>query len=83
MATWQLQEAKARLSEVIEKAKKSGPQIITQRGVKSVVVVPFDEWKASQQPKSETFLEILRSGPSGDLPIPTRKTWKMRRPIKL
>jgi prevent-host-death family protein len=82
MATWQLQEAKARLSEVIETAKKNGPQIITQRGVKSAVVLPFDEWESAQQPKGQTLLEILRSGPPGDLPIPPRNRWKMRKPVK-
>jgi antitoxin Phd len=83
MGTWQLQEAKARLSEVIETAKKDGPQIITQRGVKSVVVLPFDEWERSQQPKGKTLLEILQSGPQFDLQIPPRGRWKMRKPVKL
>jgi prevent-host-death family protein len=83
MGTWQLQEAKAKLSEVIKTAKKEGPQIISQRGVKSAVVLPFDEWELSQQPKGQTFLEILRSGPSGDLPLPPRNRWKMRKPVEL
>ena len=83
MATWQLQDAKARLSEVIETAKKSGPQIITQRGVKSAVLLPFDEWEHLQRPREQSFLDILRSGPPGELPIPPRKTWKMRKPVKL
>jgi prevent-host-death family protein len=83
MGTWQLQEAKARLSELIETAKKDGAQIITQRGVKSAVVLPFDEWESAKQPKRETLLEILRSGPPGDLPIPRRKSWRMRKPVKL
>jgi antitoxin Phd len=82
MGTWQLQEAKAKLSEVIETAKKDGPQIITQRGIKSAVVLPFDEWESTQQPKGQTLLEILRSGPPGDLPIPPRKSWRMRKPVK-
>ena len=82
MGTWQLQEAKARLSEVIETAKKSGPQIITQRGVKSAVVLPFEDWEKAQRPKTQTLLEILRSGPPGDLPIPPRGSWKMRKPVK-
>lgn len=81
MGTWQLQEAKARLSEVIETAKKDGPQIITQRGIKSAVILPFHEWERAQQPKGETLLEILRSGPPGDLPIPPRSHWKMRKQV--
>jgi antitoxin Phd len=82
MATWQLQEAKARLSEVIDTARKKGPQIITQRGVKSAVVVPFEEWEKTQQTRKPTLLEILQSGPQGDLNIPPRSRWKMRKPIK-
>lgn len=83
MATWQLQDAKARLSELIETAKKSGPQVITQRGIKSAVVVPFDEWESTQRSKGETFLEVLRSGPPGELPLPDRRRWKLRKPIRL
>jgi antitoxin Phd len=82
MGTWQLQEAKARLSEVIETAKKDGPQIITQRGVKSAVIVPFDEWENAQKAKGKTLLEILQSGPQFDLQIPPRGQWKMRKPVK-
>jgi prevent-host-death family protein len=82
MGTWQLQQAKARLSEVIQTAKTDGPQIITQRGVKSAVILPFDEWESAQQPKGKSLLEILRSGPPGDLPIPPRGSWKMRKPVK-
>ena len=83
MSTWQLQEAKARLSEVIETAKRNGPQVITQRGIKSAVVLPFDEWERSSQAKKPTLLEILQSGPKGDLPVPPRSKWKMRKPVKL
>ena len=82
MATWQLQEAKARLSEVIDTAQKKGPQIITQRGVKTAVIHSFEEWEQSQQLKKPTLLEILQSGPQGDLPIPHRSSWKMRKPVK-
>jgi prevent-host-death family protein len=82
MGTWQLQQAKARLSEVIETAKTDGPQIITQRGVKSAVIVPFDEWQNAQQPRGKTLLEILQSGPQFDLQIPPRGKWKMRKPVK-
>jgi len=82
MGSWPLQDAKARLSEVIKTAKKNGPQIITQRGVKSAVIVPFEEWERSQQQDAPTLLEILRSGPEGELPIPPRSSWKMRKPVK-
>ena len=82
MASWPLQDAKAKLSEVIATAKQNGPQIITQRGVKTAVIVPFDEWERSVQPPKQTLFEILQSGPEGDLLIPSRSSWKMRKPVK-
>ncbi len=51
MGTWQLQEAKAKLSEVIETATKEGPQIITQRGERRAVVSSFEDWERNQQNK--------------------------------
>jgi antitoxin Phd len=82
MKTWQLQDAKARLSEVIKTARTDGPQIITQRGIKSAVVLPFDDWERTQTSDKPSLLEILRSGPEGDLPIPVRHGWTMRKQVK-
>lgn len=42
---WPLAEAKARLSEVIERVLSQGPQTITRRGKKAVVLVSADEWE--------------------------------------
>ena len=80
---WQLQDAKARLSELIATARKSGPQIITQRGVKSAVVIPFDRWEQEQNREKPSLLELLRSGPDGDLQLPPRADWLPRKRIKL
>ncbi|MDY7078202.1 MAG: type II toxin-antitoxin system Phd/YefM family antitoxin [Chloroflexota bacterium] len=43
--TWQLQEAKNKLSRVIESAVNSGPQIITKRGVEVAIVMSYAEYK--------------------------------------
>ena len=37
MHMWQLQEAKNRLSEVVDEAMKGGPQVITRRGAEAVL----------------------------------------------
>lgn len=44
-ATWQLQTAKARLSEVIRRARTAGPQVVTKQGKEEVVIVGIDEFK--------------------------------------
>lgn len=43
--TWTVAEAKAKLSEVIERAQSAGPQAITRHGRMAVVVVAADEWE--------------------------------------
>lgn len=82
MATWQLQEAKAKLSEVLDSAESSGPQVITRRGVEAAVVVPIEQWRKMQKKRKRTLLEVLQSGPQFDLQIPPRGQWKMRKPVK-
>ena len=42
---WTVAEAKARLSEVIERAQSGGPQTITKNGRMAVVVVDAEEWE--------------------------------------
>jgi prevent-host-death family protein len=43
--TWTVAEAKAKFSEVIDKARNSGPQAITRHGRTSVIVVSAEEWE--------------------------------------
>ena len=59
---WQLQEAKNRLSEVVERAMKKGPQSITRRGVEAVVVVSSKRWREITAPATG-LVEFLRSSP--------------------
>jgi len=62
MRTWQLQEAKARLSEVIKQASKEGPQTITMRGEPTAVVISKDEYERLKQPRG-SFVEFMRKSP--------------------
>ena len=53
-STWQLQEAKNKLSEVIRRAREEGPQTITVRGEDAVVVLQaemYDEYIRGRRPK--------------------------------
>ncbi len=43
---WQLQEAKGKFSELVERARSQGAQIVTRRGEKAVVVIPFEEYES-------------------------------------
>lgn len=55
---WQLQEAKNKLSEVVEDAIQHGPQVITKRGVEVAVILSYPEFlklRKSQGSLSEFF----------------------------
>lgn len=55
---WQIQDAKNKLSEVIGRALKQGPQLITRHGEKAVVVISYAEFeklRKSQGKLSEFF----------------------------
>jgi antitoxin Phd len=57
---WQLQEAKNKLSEVVEEAISNGPQVITKRGVEAVIVLSYTEYRKMilrQKPLSVFFQE--------------------------
>jgi len=62
MASWQLQEAKARLSEVIKKAGEEGPQSITVRGLRTAVVISDREYKRLKRRRG-SFVEFMRRSP--------------------
>ncbi len=44
MRSWQMQEAKNKLSEVVRCAKADGPQSITVRGEEEAVVISADDY---------------------------------------
>ncbi len=80
MSTWQFQEAKSLLSEVIKKAKKEGPQSITVQGSVAAVIISSKEYERLKHPRG-SFVEFMRQSPlyGVDLDLkreqtPTRKT---------
>lgn len=62
MHIWQMQEAKARLSEVVKLAEDEGPQDITLHGRSVAVVVSrtmFEELTGNQR----SLVEFMRKSP--------------------
>lgn len=57
---WQLQEAKNKFSEVVDKAINEGAQVITKRGVEVAIILSYTEYRqmiASKKKISEFFRE--------------------------
>lgn len=59
--TWTLAVAKARFSEVVDRAQ-AGPQTITRNGKPSAVIVSAEEW-ARKTVRKGTLAEFLLSSP--------------------
>ncbi|MFP3043143.1 type II toxin-antitoxin system Phd/YefM family antitoxin [Treponema primitia] len=71
--TWQLQEAKAKFSEVIKSAAKL-PQIITVRGEETAVILSMEEYRGLMG-KKPSLIEALMNcpHPEVELELPDRK----------
>ena len=68
---WQLQDAKARFSEVVRRACAVGPQHVSVRGRDEVVVVSADEYRrmsGGDRPGS-ALVEALMSSPHKEVEI--------------
>ena len=59
--TWTLADAKARFSEVVDRAQ-AGPQTITRHGKPSAVIVSAEEW-ARKTVRKGTLAEFLLASP--------------------
>mgnify|MGYP001413980888 CR=1 FL=1 len=60
--TWTVATAKAKLSEVIERARRRGPQTITRNGRTAVVVVSAEEWERKTK-RTGNLAEFFASSP--------------------
>ena len=63
LRTWKLEDAKAKFSEVVRRARDEGPQRVTHRGRDAVVVVAVDAFKSLLPAKAprQSLVEFLRS----------------------
>lgn len=84
MASWQVQDAKARFSEFLEASLKKGPQVVTRRGIETAVLVPIEEWRrlrSASKPRLKDLL--LAEAPRFEDGVPNRKNLRRRRPPEL
>lgn len=65
---WHLQDAKNNFSKVVQKARSEGPQTVTLRGKRAVVVVSTEEYDklVGEKKNKPSFIEHLLSGPEWD-----------------
>lgn len=62
MTSWQLQHAKNRFSEVVDRAREDGPQMITRRGVEAVVVLSVEDYRKLKD-RQTGLVDFFRASP--------------------
>ena len=73
--SWALQDAKARFSEVVRKARTEGPQRITVHGREEDVVISAEEYRRVKgQPTGQALVDVLRDSPLRDVRIERIRT---------
>lgn len=79
---WQVQHAKARFSEFLNQTLKSGPQVVTRRGVDTAVLISIEEWRRLQQAAKPDWKAVLLEGPRFEIPLPERGKSRHRKPVE-
>lgn len=83
MKIWQVQDAKARFSELLDTCLVEGPQVVTKRGVEAAVLVPINDWRELQNAARPTLKELLLGEGPRDITLPRRGRRHRRAPRSL
>lgn len=82
MKKWQVQEAKARFSEVIKKAAKEGPQTITVHGESTAVVLSKAEYDRLRRPQ-RNLVDFMRKSPLYGVNLKVTRTQSLSRETEI
>jgi len=78
---WQLQVAKQKFSELVERALLEGPQVVTRRGREVVVVIAVEEYRRLRGGGPD-FKRFLREAPDFEL-LELERSTEPGRPVAL
>jgi antitoxin Phd len=59
---WPLKDQSDRLKQVVDEARRSGPQVITAEGQETAVVLSIEDYRRLQPP-SENLADFLMNSP--------------------
>ena len=81
-AEWQLQEAKNRLSRVVDAARRGTPQTITLRGIPAAVVLSFEQYQELTRPRTP-LSAFFRQSPLCDVELDLERNRDTGREVEL
>jgi prevent-host-death family protein len=79
---WQLQEAKNRLSQVVDQALHDGPQTITLRGKPAAVVISAEQFDSLTRPRT-SLTKFFRQSPLHGIELDLTRSKELPREIEL
>ena len=79
---WQLQEAKNKFSNLVDKAHHDGPQIVTKHGKKSVVVIAIEDFQKLNKPKTN-LVSFFKKSPLSGIKLDLSRDKSLSRDIEL
>lgn len=79
---WQIQEAKARFSELVSEVEHGGHQTITKNGHAVAMIISKDEFEKMQTPKN-TLLDFFREAPLPDVDLDLERNDDLGRAVDL
>ncbi|MDL1973914.1 MAG: type II toxin-antitoxin system Phd/YefM family antitoxin [Deltaproteobacteria bacterium] len=79
---WQLQEAKNKFSNLVEKAQHDGPQFVTKHGKESVVILAIEDYQKLSRPKSD-LLSFFKNSPLSGINLDLARDKSPSRDIEL
>ena len=79
---WTVAQAKAKLSEVIERARSGGPQTITRNGRTAVVVVDAQEWERRTR-RTGNLAEFFAASPLSKSGLKVKRSKERPRKVAL
>jgi prevent-host-death family protein len=62
---WQLQAAKQHFSELVERARQEGPQVVTKHGKDAVVVISTEDYQRLRGSEPR-LIDFIRTAPDFD-----------------
>ncbi|MBU4444323.1 type II toxin-antitoxin system Phd/YefM family antitoxin [bacterium] len=79
---WQLQEAKAKFSEVVNEALRHGPQIITKHGVETALLISVNDYKKIIKKESK-ISQFFRNSPLSAIELDLSRSKDIPKDIEL
>jgi antitoxin Phd len=79
---WQIQEAKAKFSELVEDASTKGYQTITKKGEPIAVILSKKEFDKMTRPKA-SFLKFFKAAPYQEIELDIQRLQDLSRELDL